>query len=57
VKDDGKGFDKEATMSSAKASGLRNIEKRARLTGLTCEIESTPGNGALFVVKKKPILV
>lgn len=57
VKDDGKGFDKEMIMSSAKANGLLNIEKRARLTGLSCEIESTPGNGALFIIKKNSILV
>ncbi|PBQ33552.1 hypothetical protein CNR22_17810 [Sphingobacteriaceae bacterium] len=57
VKDDGKGFDKEAVLASQRASGLRNIMKRSALAGLECEIESSPGNGSLFILKKISTLV
>jgi len=56
VKDDGKGFDVTAILDSNKASGLRNIKKRAQLAGLTFEIDSTPGKGSLFIIKKTSIL-
>lgn len=52
VKDDGKGFNKEEIFESNKASGLRNIMKRAALAGLDCTIESQVGNGCLFILKK-----
>jgi len=52
VQDDGKGFVMEEVLASQKASGLRNIIKRARLGGLTCTISSSPGNGCLFTIKK-----
>lgn len=52
VKDDGKGFVVEEILTSQKASGLRNIIKRAELGGLTCTISSSPGNGCLLTIKK-----
>lgn len=52
VSDDGKGFLLNETLASQKASGLRNIVKRARLAGLDCHIESSPGKGTLFILKK-----
>jgi len=52
VKDDGKGFVREEVLGSQKASGLRNIIKRAMLAGLECEIRSSPENGCLFKIKK-----
>lgn len=52
VKDDGKGFDKEAVFASGKASGLRNIMKRSRLAGMDCVIDAPPGKGSLFILKK-----
>lgn len=56
VKDDGKGFDKESIFATDKASGLRNIIKRSRLAGMDCVIESTPGKGSLFILKKSSTL-
>ncbi len=52
VSDDGKGFDKEKMMKQNKASGLHNILKRARMAGLHCDIESAPGKGTSFHIKK-----
>ena len=57
VKDDGKGFDATQMLASPKASGLMNIIKRAKLSGLSCEISSKPGEGCLFTLKKIPTLV
>lgn len=57
VKDDGKGFDAKQMLSSPKGSGLMNIMKRARLSGLSCEISSKPGEGCLFTLKKLPTLI
>jgi len=54
VADDGKGFDKDAVFLHGKASGLRNIVKRAAVAGLSCEINTTPGKGTLFILKKLP---
>ncbi len=51
VKDDGKGFDVDATLASPKASGLRNILKRSKLAGLSCEIQSRVGSGTLYQLK------
>lgn len=52
VLDDGKGFSPEDILNSHKASGLRNILKRAGLAGLSCTIESAPGKGCLYILKK-----
>jgi len=52
VVDDGKGFDVENIMQSNKASGLRNIIKRAKWAGLACEINSSPGKGCTISLKK-----
>lgn len=54
VRDDGKGFDKKQVFQTHKASGLRNIMKRALLAGLVCEIDSVPDGGTRIVLKKKP---
>jgi two-component system NarL family sensor kinase len=56
VKDDGKGFSLEETLQSQKASGIRNIMKRARLAGLECQIETSPGKGCLYILKKMATL-
>lgn len=52
IKDDGKGFELDKTLESNKASGLRNIIKRAKLAGLECKIESAPGKGFSIDLKK-----
>jgi len=52
VEDDGRGFSLAEALESKKASGLRNIMKRARLASMDCRIESSPGKGTLFVLKK-----
>ncbi len=52
VSDNGKGFQLQETLASQKASGLRNIIKRARLAGMDCIIQSEPGKGSLFILKK-----
>jgi two-component system, NarL family, sensor kinase len=52
VKDDGKGFDVEKTLQTNKASGLRNIMKRAKLAGFNCKMESSSGNGFSIDLKK-----
>ena len=53
VRDDGKGFDHGQVAGSGRSSGLRNMANRAALAGLAFRIESSPGNGSLFVIEKK----
>jgi two-component system NarL family sensor kinase len=52
VQDDGRGFDPKGMLQGHKASGLRNIIKRARIAGLECDIQSESGKGSLYVLKK-----
>lgn len=52
VADNGKGFQLQEILASQKASGLRNILKRARLAGMDCDIQTEPGKGCLFILKK-----
>jgi two-component system, NarL family, sensor kinase len=54
MEDDGRGFEHEAILNSGKASGLRNIIKRAELAGFTCSINSTPGAGCSFEFRQIP---
>lgn len=55
VRDDGKGFNLEEILKSHKASGVRNIMKRAKLAGIACSITSTPGNGCVVVLIKNVV--
>ena len=51
VRDDGKGFDPEATFQSRTGGlGLQNIRNRARLTGGSGIISSAPGEGTTVTV-------
>lgn len=50
VRDDGKGFSEQEVLQGNKASGLRNIRKRAAMAGFSCHIESAPGKGTLFIL-------
>ncbi len=52
VKDDGRGFEKEEMLQSSKASGLKNILKRAKMAGMDCTIESAPGKGCSYVLRE-----
>lgn len=51
AEDDGKGFNKEETFMQNKASGLRNILKRARLAEMECEITSSE-KGTIIILRK-----
>lgn len=51
VTDDGRGFDAAAVLASPKASGLRNMVKRASVVGMQCTIESSPGNGCSYLLR------
>jgi hypothetical protein len=55
VQDDGKGFDTEQIFGSNKASGLRNIRKRAQMAGLECVIQSAEGKGCEVKIKAPPL--
>ena len=52
VYDDGKGFDLEKTLNSPRASGLKNIIKRAKMAGMDCKIASSAGNGCRYVLRQ-----
>lgn len=50
ISDDGIGFDLDLILRNGKASGLRNILKRAELAGLECKIQSDSKLGTLYMV-------
>ncbi|MCB0696246.1 MAG: hypothetical protein KDC07_02710 [Chitinophagaceae bacterium] len=50
VRDNGHGFDTEGPIG--KGMGLSNIQKRAKLAGLTCKIVSSVGKGCIFMLKQ-----
>lgn len=52
VRDDGKGCDMDQVLLSNKASGLRNMMKRAALARMECHIESSPGKGCIVRIQK-----
>lgn len=52
VRDDGKGCDMEQVFRSDKASGLRNMMKRASLARMECHIKSSPGKGCIVRIQK-----
>ena len=51
--DDGEGFDVVDIMHSPKASGLKNILKRAKMADMECIIDSSTGNGCKYVLRQK----
>jgi signal transduction histidine kinase len=51
VSDNGKGFDLQSTLNSNRASGIKNILKRAQLAGFTCNIDSKPNLGCSYLLK------
>ncbi len=48
VVDNGVGFDLEATLKTNRASGIKNIIKRAQLAGFGCKINSAPKEGCSY---------
>ncbi|XZF12391.1 sensor histidine kinase [Chitinophagaceae bacterium MMS25-I14] len=50
IRDDGTGFIPEQILVSPRASGLKNIMKRASISGMTCSIHSAPGKGCHITV-------
>lgn len=52
VQDDGSGFDLPHLLQSAQASGLGNIMKRATLAGLDCQIDTAPGKGCAYRLRR-----
>ncbi|HEY9178050.1 MAG TPA: sensor histidine kinase [Flavipsychrobacter sp.] len=48
IKDDGRGFDKEQVLASGKGSGLHNLQKRAKLAGVSLNITAATGKGSIF---------
>lgn len=53
IRDDGEGFDPALVMASGKASGLRNIRKRAGLAGMDLQVISAPKEGSSFILNKR----
>ena len=48
VVDNGVGFDLEATLKTNRASGIKNVIKRAQLAGFGCKINSVPKEGCSY---------
>lgn len=50
VYDDGKGFDREKMMEGGGGLGLKNIESRISFIGGRLELDTSPGNGATYII-------
>jgi signal transduction histidine kinase len=48
--DDGKGFDKAAATQESGGLGLKNMQRRAALAGLQCDIDTAPQKGCKFTI-------
>jgi len=53
VADNGKGFVLEEILNSPRASGLKIMMKRARMAGFECAIDTSPGNGCTYTLRKE----
>lgn len=51
TKDDGKGFDKEKTLSASQGLGLRSLESRCEILNGILTLESSPGSGTNYFIK------
>lgn len=56
VRDDGRGFSWEETLKTPRASGLKNVLKRAALANLSCQVESEVDKGCTYTLTKKEFL-
>lgn len=54
VSDDGDGFDRDAAVEASKGLGLKNMQRRAALAGLQCQIDTAPGKGCIFTITAPP---
>lgn len=54
VGDDGKGFDKDAILTTAQGLGLKNVIRRANLAGLQCDLDTQPLKGTMFTITQLP---
>ena len=52
--DNGKGFDKTATLETSHGLGLKNMLRRAGLAGLALSIDTAPGQGSTFIIGRQP---
>jgi two-component system, NarL family, sensor kinase len=55
IRDDGRGFLLEEILQTPKASGLKNVMKRADMANLHCAIDSKPGEGCLYKISKNGV--
>jgi two-component system, NarL family, sensor kinase len=53
IKDDGKGFVLDDITKSNRASGLKNMIKRAHMADMVCKIDSSTGAGTIVTLYKK----
>jgi signal transduction histidine kinase len=51
TKDDGKGFDKEKTLTAAQGLGLRSLESRCEILNGILTLDSAPGAGTNYFIK------
>ncbi len=56
VRDNGIGFNWEEIIKTPRASGLRNVMKRAALADLICRVESEVGKGCEYKLTKKEMI-
>ena len=53
IKDDGVGFDYNKVVKSSKASGLKNILKRAEMASIACTVNTSKGTGCAYKLTAK----
>ncbi len=51
IEDDGAGFDKEEVLNNNNGTGLQNLLKRAKLAGVSLDINSEKGEGSTFTIR------
>ncbi|HQQ94911.1 MAG TPA: ATP-binding protein [Bacteroidia bacterium] len=52
IEDNGKGFDTNAILRHASTNGIRNMFKRAEMAGVKLDLNSKPGEGTVYRIKK-----
>jgi signal transduction histidine kinase len=54
IADDGVGFHFDNTIKSDRASGIRNIVRRASMAGFNCVVDTRPGFGCRYTLDASP---